>query len=162
MASACVAGTTVTCDDGNSCTTDACSETGAAMCTNAAIAGCTAVTPMSGAWAITPALAFSCSDEVFKTVTVDVHAATLRIAVTSTGITVMGTPVTLTGGPLMGGAFRATGRVDDTCSTTLTLSGTFTDARHFTGALELAFTGVECVLTNCEPQRFMISGAFSM
>lgn len=152
----------MSCDDGNGCTTDACAESGATMCTHAAISGCVMVTPMSGDWAITPALSFACNDEVFKSTVVDVRATSLRIAVTSAGITVTGTPVMLTGPALMGGAFRATGRVAGGCSTALTLSGTFSDARRFTGALELAFAGEDCIFTNCEPQRFAVSGAFSM
>lgn len=131
------------------------------MCGSAAIAGCTRVTPLSGSYALTPPVRYACQNDLFKMEVLNLMLSSLRIDVTSLSVTVMGTPVALTGGPVVGGAFRAAGTVPGTCAAAITLSGTFRDERTFMGTLDLAFAGFECPLTTCEPQRFSVTGTRS-
>lgn len=158
MASRCVDGAPIVCNDANECTTDACPESGAMMCTFTPIAGCRRVTPQSGNYTLTPRLAHQCQDELFSEDVVNFNLASIRLDATPTSVTFTGGPVPLVGGAVTGGAFRATGTVPGMCITTLTLSGTFSDETRFTGQLALAFLGTWCQVTSCEARTIMVSG----
>lgn len=162
VSSMCVAGAAVTCDDGDACTVDSCNETGAAMCVNAPIASCAAVTPIAGSWALTPPPGYACQDDVFKTTVIDLRATTsLTLSITGSAITVTGVGPTLTGA-LTGNTFRLSGRTDGGCVATVTLAAALSDPRHFAGAIDLAFAGPDCILSSCEAQHLTVSGALSM
>lgn len=118
----------------------------------------------SGDYRLTPAVSYACQDEVFKTPVVSVSAMVVHLEVTAAGVTATwaGAPTTLTGPPLSGDAFSATGRVaHEDCPSVVRLTGTFSDARTFSGSLDLQFAGPGCVLTSCENQRYTVRGARS-
>lgn len=117
--------------------------------------------PRAGVYTLVPAAAYACQDEVFKTPIVSLAVASVRLAITAarTEATWPGGPVPLTGPAPAGSAFRVTGTIPhEDCATTLTLSGTFTDAQRFSGTLALSFSGVGCALTSCEARAFTVNG----
>jgi hypothetical protein len=63
-------------------------------------------------------------------------------------------------GTVMGMNFSATGVRAGDCPETYTLTGRFTDADHFTGALTLSLSGATCTLTNCTNQSWPVMGTY--
>lgn len=160
---ACIAGAPANCDDSDACTMDACVESGAMMCTHAMNPTCMGgAAPRSGLYTLNPRLMYSCNS-VLGTQVLNINMQAVQVTVTATGIVVTGAPASmLTGGPITGGMFSATGSVSGDCVETYTLSGRFTSDRMFTGMFQMTFAGPGCFLTNCMSQSFPVSGTLAI
>ncbi|MFO0603226.1 MAG: hypothetical protein U0324_08630 [Polyangiales bacterium] len=164
---ACIAGNPANCDDMNACTTDACVETGASMCTHTMNPTCMGgAAPRSGVYTLNPRIMYSCCVSLGGRCIQEalaINVQTIQVTVTATGIVVTGAPASmLTGGPITGGMFSATGSVAGDCVETYTLSGRFTSDRAFTGTFSMAFVGLGCGLTDCSNQSFTVSGTLAI
>ncbi len=157
----CVAGAAASCDDTDACTVDTCNETGA-MCSHAMNPTCMGSAPRSGRYTLSPGVMYSCRDMLFDMEVVHIDMTFVQITVTTSGITVVGGPTMMTGGPVTGGMFSASGTVGGTCSEVYTLSGRFTDDRHFAGTFTTMYAGLDCALTTCQNRSFPVMGALSM
>ncbi len=158
----CVAGTAVNCDDMDPCTTDTCAESGASMCAHAMVASCMGGgNPRSGVYSLNPGVMYTC-DSLLGTRVVEINMSAVQITVTATGITVTGAPATMTGGPVMSGMFSASGTIAGTCAEVYTLTGRFTDDRHFSGTFGTMYTGLDCFFTNCVTNMFPVMGTLAL
>ena len=160
---ACIAGTAPDCADMDACTEDACVDTGATMCTHTMNPTCMGgAAPRSGVYTLNPRIMYSCNS-VLGTQVLNINMMAVQVSVTATGIVVTGAPASmLTGGPITGGMFSATGSVAGDCVETYTLSGRFTSDRAFTGMFQMMFAGPGCFLTNCMSQSFPVSGTLAI
>jgi hypothetical protein len=158
----CRGGMPANCDDGDACTVDACVESGAQMCTHTRDMSCMTSMIRSGQYNITPALMYMCSVEITKMVVVNVNVTEFQFIVTASGLTVTGGPTTMTGPAPTGRMFSVSGTVVGDCAETFTLTGTFSDATHFTGIFTINFAGLTCFLTNCSRQERTVMGTARM
>jgi hypothetical protein len=159
----CVAGMAANCDDSDACTVDTCSETGT-MCAHMRNPSCMGSgSPRSGQYTLSPGLAYHCEAlPPLRKEVVRFDLSFVQITVTPSGITVLGGPAMMTGGPVSGGMFSASGSVAGDCVETYTLAGRFTDATHFTGTFSMMFAGFSCGITNCMNGSFPVSGTLAM
>lgn len=159
---ACIAGTPANCDDSDACTMDACVESGAMMCTHTMNPTCTGMV-RSGIFNVAVPGSYSCGGGQ-----VQVSVMQLLFSVSGTNVTVTPTPR----GPAMMGTITGnsfTVRVTIgtpsifVCAETYQLTGTFTDANHFTGTYSLSFSPPEtCALAGCGPHSFPVAGTAAM
>ncbi len=154
----CVAGTAASCDDMDACTVDTCNESGT-MCSHAMNPSCMGSgSPRSGRYSLSPGVMDHCESILGDTV-VQIDLSFVQITVTTSGITVVGGPTMMTGGPVAGGMFSASGTVAGDCAEIYGLSGRFTDATHFTGTFTTMYRGPTCGLTNCMARSFSVMGS---
>lgn len=112
----------------------------------------------SGTYVLTPTPRYGCINEIDETTVVRLDLIAVRATFAATSVTIDGAPVALTGPAASGASFRATGTLAGECAATFTLAASFSDASHFSGALDLRFSGPDCVITGCEDQRFTVTG----
>jgi hypothetical protein len=160
---ACIAGTPINCDDMDPCTVDTCVESGPMACTRTMNPTCMGgAAPRSGLYTLNPRIMYACHS-ILGTQVLNINMQAIQLTVTPTGIVVTGAPASmLTGGPITGGMFSATGSVAGDCVETYTLSGRFVSDRMFTGTFQMAFAGPGCFLTNCMAQSFSVSGTLAL
>jgi hypothetical protein len=155
----CVAGAAVTCDDMNPCTRDACVEGGdAGMCTHAPEPSCT-TTVRSGEYVVTVPAMFACAADQ-----VNVRLERFLFSVSGTSLSVTPAPR----GPGMmgliaGSTFSVRADVGSgpfACIESYQLTGTFSDADHFTGTYTVSFApAILCgFYPDCVMRTFPIEG----
>ncbi len=153
----CVAGTPVACDDMNACTVDSCNETGT-MCSNTMNPTCVGMV-RSGIFDVATPAMYSCAGGQ-----VNVNIMRFLFSVSGSNLTVTPSPM----GPAMmgtiaGSMFNVRVQVGDpslfTCAEIYSLTGTFTDANHFTGTFSVSFAPAEvCSLAGCAARSFPVMG----
>ncbi len=150
MSGMCTPGTAPDCSDADPCTGDICSET-TRMCTHPPVTPCGGtVTP--GTYRMAPAPAYSCAAGMFGPVSM----ITLSLA---GGISITGFPVTLTGAAPAMGMFSARGLWSiSSCACDITLNGSFTMARAFTGSWSVSCGGFCPSSLGCRPQFADVTG----
>jgi hypothetical protein len=148
---ACAAGTAPDCGDGDPCTGDICTES-MARCEHPPIAMCGGGAVTSGAYALAPAIRYSCGAGTIGPI------SQVTLAVAAGSVTVTGFPAALSGPAPSGGMFTASGSESrGGCQWRYTLSGSFTAEGRFTGSYNLAFDS--CVVTlGCFAQFGEVSG----
>lgn len=158
----CVAGTSVNCDDMDSCTIDTCAES-ATMCAHAMNPSCMGSTGRNGRYNLAPTVAMMCT--LGGLPALNFSFSSIQMMVSSSGVSITGARVPLMGGPVVGGMFRATGVEEGTCEEDYTLEGTFTDATHFEGAFSLMLVdrlgGFGCLGVTCSAMRIPITGTLA-
>lgn len=161
---ACVSGTPVNCDDTNACTVDTCNET-THMCDHMLNPTCMGMMGRNGNYNVTPIM-YSCMDTLGLGMTVinlNVSQCTFVFGPTSTMASCgtssggMGTPP-MTGPAISGMMFTVSGIRAGDCNENYALTGTFSDATHFTGTLTLMLTGATCGVTDCTNQSWPVTG----
>ncbi len=157
---ACVAGTTVNCDDSNPCTVDACSESSMG-CTHTMDPACS-TNVHSGIYDLAPAPAYSCAFGLYA-----LNVPTLMFAISGGTLTVTGAPATMTSAAPTGTMFAVTGtnpgQAGAGCDEVYSLTGTFSDATHFSGTfsvdfLEPGMTTACDPLFECSMRSFTVTG----
>jgi hypothetical protein len=164
---ACVAGTPVNCADMDPCTVDACNNT-TRMCTHTMDPACMGGTVRSGIYNVSMPVMYTCTDSILGMTAINLGVESFQFTVigmnntvvgrNTSGGTRFGTPTMM--GTVMGMNFSATGVRMGDCAETYTLTGRFTDADHFTGALTLSLSGATCPLTNCTNQSWPVMGTY--
>lgn len=158
----CVAGTAASCDDMDACTVDTCNETGT-MCSHAMNPSCMGSgSPRSGRYTVTPGVMYHCEIPAFGMEVLRFDLSFVQFTATTSGITIVGGPTMMTGGPVTGGMFSASGTVAGDCNEVYTLAGRFTDSTHFTGTFSMMFTGITCSITNCMNNTYPVMGTLAM
>lgn len=161
----CVAGTAANCDDMDACTVDACNETGA-MCTHATNPSCMGTAGRTGRYNIAPAVSMMCHIAGVPMPVLNFSFDAVQMMISSAGVSITGARVPLSGPPIVGGMFRATGSEEGTCREDYTLEGRFTDDRHFEGFFSLNLVdllgGLGCLGVTCGTTRVPVSGTLAM
>jgi hypothetical protein len=114
---------------------------------------------LSGDFALTPTLAYSCTDIFFGSTVMSINESSFSfafgasLAVGMSRATMQETPAPV------GDTFSVSGIVAGDCQETYSLSGTFSDDDNWTGTFTLVFSGTTCGFTNCFEQDWVVSGS---